>query len=1075
MSLADKQQREEAINHNNSYIVQAPAGSGKTEILTQRFLNLLARVNSPEQVVALTFTKKAANEMRERVFLALKNADLEISPTSEHQQITYNYAKAALKNSRIKEWNLINQPARLRIITLDSLCQSITNAIPLQENQIAYAKISDMPEKEYLQAAMDCINFAASNANYQTALKNLLEHIDNRQDKLLTLFCELLAKRDQWLALLYKARSQDKSSFEDAIKSIEQNELTRFKKSIPLELTSELINIVKLLASTININNELKNWSSFDQLNTNIANNLTSILLTSQNNLRKSFDHHVGLKKGLCKDEDYSYIKNQSKELLAKLNELPDFISALIRIKNLPDPKYNNYQWEVLQSLFTLLPILAAHLNLIFNKNNVVDFTAISSEALHALGSDENPTDLTLYLDNKIQHILVDEFQDTSLQQYHLLTKLVQGWELNDGRSLFLVGDPMQSIYRFRAAEVGLFLKVREFGLGNIKLNPLELTCNFRSSSTIVDWVNLHFKNIFPINDDIRSGAISYAKSFATKGNTDNCYVRAYQFEDANLEAQTLVQVIIKELQDNPEDNIAILVKSRRQLREIMRLIREQGIVFQGVDIDLLANLPHLRDIYSLTEALLMPANRLAWLSLLRSPLIGMSLSDLYLIANFKKTDSIYFALENLSEINGLSNNGYIRGKFIYSILDNALKNRYQYSIVDWVLLTLNNLQVDFVLTDKEQEDLEQYWELLEKFEKDGVISDWQLLKEEFNSLYSKKATTSRLQIMTIHKSKGLEFDTVIIPSIGSKSTNQDQPLLRWLTLPSDSNEDACLVSPIKASHDEVCNLYNYLGKIDNEKNFYELQRLFYVAVTRAKKRLYISDNQEKIRSGSFRSLLKDQVFIKPEEHLDFIHEETSSAKLKHLPIDYYKKECLIENSYISKNNNYNLTTSTPRLIGIVAHELLQWICNNHPKEITAIPWQLAENRLISNGFHTESLLFAMEQLKKQINNLYNTPIGKWLIKEHSQEQNEYEVIIKIEDKIETRIIDRTFYDKDSRWIIDFKTGKDDKSMENKYRKQLNAYAELFAKKDKQIQCGLYYLENNHWLEWSYLETVELI
>jgi ATP-dependent helicase/nuclease subunit A len=134
--------------------------------------------------------------------------------------------------------------------------------------------------------------------------------------------------------------------------------------------------------------------------------------------LRKAFDHHVGIKRGSCSDHDYETIKSRSKLLLATLNETPGFLEALCRIKQLPNPHYNEEQWQALRALFLILPLLVAHLQLVFNQHNHVDFTAISQQALDALGSDENPTDLALHLDNAIHHLLVDEFQDTSIQQF---------------------------------------------------------------------------------------------------------------------------------------------------------------------------------------------------------------------------------------------------------------------------------------------------------------------------------------------------------------------------------------------------------------------------------------------------------------------------------------------------------------------------------------------------------------------------------------------------------------------------------------------------------------------------------
>ena len=131
----------------------------------------------------------------------------------------------------------------------------------------------------------------------------------------------------------------------------------------------------------------------------------------------------------------------------------------------------------------------------------------------HALGQVDAPEDLALALGHRIQHFLVDEFQDTSYTQFELIEKLTAGWEPGDGRTLFLVGDPMQSIYRFRQADVSLFLKARLEGIGAIRLEPLTLSVNFRSRPGIVEWVNRTFESILPARDDLESGAVAYSPS----------------------------------------------------------------------------------------------------------------------------------------------------------------------------------------------------------------------------------------------------------------------------------------------------------------------------------------------------------------------------------------------------------------------------------------------------------------------------------------------------------------------------------------------------------------------------------
>src|SRR5690606_41171918 len=99
----------------------------------------------------------------------------------------------------------------------------------------------------------------------------------------------------------------------------------------------------------------------------------------------------------------------------------------------------------------------------------------------------DGPSDLLLALDYRIQHILVDEFQDTSHGQLRLLETLTVGWTPGDGRTLFLVGDPMQSIYPFRDADMSLFLKVRRDGIGSVRLQPLALTQIFRIAPAAID------------------------------------------------------------------------------------------------------------------------------------------------------------------------------------------------------------------------------------------------------------------------------------------------------------------------------------------------------------------------------------------------------------------------------------------------------------------------------------------------------------------------------------------------------------------------------------------------------------
>ena len=288
--LNDSLERIKATDPSASYIVQAPAGSGKTEILTQRYLRLLSGVSAPEQIIALTFTRKAANEMRERILRALHQARDQLEGETPHQQQTLAFARNALERDKALHWQLLQQPGRLRIITIDSLCQTLNQAIPLQEQQIPYANITDKPHTHYRAAARACLNFALEHSSYHLVLKTLLQHVDNRQDILLDLFSELLADRFQWQHLLYTAKAQDKSTYEDALAFIEHHELTRFQKSIPDDLGRELILLVSQLSRIQPTpDSPLRQLKTITDLDRTLIPQVAMLILTSQQTLRKAF------------------------------------------------------------------------------------------------------------------------------------------------------------------------------------------------------------------------------------------------------------------------------------------------------------------------------------------------------------------------------------------------------------------------------------------------------------------------------------------------------------------------------------------------------------------------------------------------------------------------------------------------------------------------------------------------------------------------------------------------------------------------------------------------------------------
>ena len=185
-----------ALDITRSFIVQAPAGSGKTGLLIQRFLALLATVDQPEAIVAITFTKKAAGEILERAIGALRAAGNSAEPAEPHDALTWRLARRVLERDTALEWHLLEHPARLRILTIDALCNAIARQAPLTVKLGALPGFVEHADPLYAEAAQEELDSATTaDASWQT----LLDYLDNDADRVVRLLSTMLGKRDQWL------------------------------------------------------------------------------------------------------------------------------------------------------------------------------------------------------------------------------------------------------------------------------------------------------------------------------------------------------------------------------------------------------------------------------------------------------------------------------------------------------------------------------------------------------------------------------------------------------------------------------------------------------------------------------------------------------------------------------------------------------------------------------------------------------------------------------------------------------------------------------------------------------------
>jgi ATP-dependent helicase/nuclease subunit A len=430
----DAAARRRALAPGESFIVQAPAGSGKTELLIQRLLVLLAAVERPEEIVAITFTRKAAAEMRRRVFAALSLARTAERPVEAHRAFTWDLARAAVARDAQQGWDLAANASRLRIQTFDSLCGALTRQMPVLSRFGGQPATLEDAEPLHREAARETLAGLEGTGEAAPAIATLLAHVGHDHGAAEAMIVDILRRREHWLPFLLAI---DREALESALGTV--------RRETVASAVRVLVEAGAMPEGDAG-DTDPDHWRDFAKAH-----------LTAKNEWRKA----SALGKGL----DFA--------------DGPP-LHALRALAAMPPAAYTDGQWTALEAIARVAREAVARLQVAFAARGEADFAEIAQGALAALGTDEAPTDLLLALDYRIRHVLVDEFQDTSRTQGELLRKLTAGWEPGDGRTLFVVGDPMQSIYRFREAEVGLFLRAQREGLG---AGPPSNRCGWRRTS----------------------------------------------------------------------------------------------------------------------------------------------------------------------------------------------------------------------------------------------------------------------------------------------------------------------------------------------------------------------------------------------------------------------------------------------------------------------------------------------------------------------------------------------------------------------------------------------------------------
>ncbi len=1093
-----------------SFIVEAPAGAGKTELLTQRCLRLLAVVEHPEEVVALTFTNKAAMEMRDRILGNLERAATGVPPQEAHKQLTFRLAGAVLARDAECGWGLLRHPGRLRITTIDALCAGLARQMPYLSRFGAQPGIAEKAGTYYQQAARQTIAMLEDEGADAEVVATALAFVNNDALRLERLLVAMLGRRDQWLHHTHRVGPGSdgagdlRQEVESGLQALVERELSATRQFLDGYRQGLLMPLARFAGGNVPALRPLADWLSpltgeAGELPCWRA--LVGLLLTKEGTLRRSLTKNNGF------PADAKAQKEAMLQMLGDLAAVDGLEAALDRLRRVPEAQLSDGEWACVENFSCLLQLAAGQLWLAFQEAGEVDFIEISSRASLALGSEEAPTDLARTLDYRIRHLLVDEFQDTSPQQVILLGQLTRDWAGEDGRTLFLVGDPMQSIYRFRKADVGLFLKVRQAGIGNIFLRKLRLYRNNRSCQCIVDWVNGCFPGIFAPADNPEFGAVRYAESAATHPDVPGAGVQWHplvlaveEAEAGRREAECLLDIIAARRAADPSGRIAVLVRAKTHLDDLVAEIRRRApdLPFQAVEIEALAGRQAVQDVLSLTHALLHRADRVHWLAILRAPWCGLTLADLHALVATDGKSTVWQLIHDASRLAALTADGRQRLLALRQVLGESLAEAGRQHPRRWVEGSWLMLGGPSCLAKAgELADVQALFQLMDKLVAGGAFTA-ERLQEEAEALFappSAVAGSDLLQMMTIHKSKGLEFETVILPGLHRDTGNNDAPLLVWDTVAVEGVNEHLLVAPMPARGEagDSPSAYDYLRKLEDERSRREDERVLYVAATRAIRHLHLvgmarrdagkADGLKPPARGTPLALLWPQVARAPfVEAAASLGGEVGSSdqgidSASFVPqlvrLAEVGRSLLLQGDMAAGQPNppaAGESAASEAAFGTLVHRCLEIIARDGLDDWPAErPGQLGpvyRQWLQRQGLAPAEASALADRAVAALQQTLRSPAGRWLLSDHAEASAELALSRRENGESVQQVIDRSFVADGSRWIIDYKTllhggdADDETALRQRaesHRPQLLRYADLFRGEGLPIRTAIFY------------------
>ena len=1029
------------MNKIKNLVVSASAGTGKTYRLSLEYIAALSKKSNAEAVdykniLVMTFTRKATAEIKEGILKKLsefieiydicKNSKLSVRDTilnnknlDEKKKTNYinliesienieedlTVNKEFLENLANIYKDIIRNKEKLKIYTIDAFLNIIFKNIVVNLMKIkSYSLIDEDENSAYYKKILESI---FTNKKLFNDFKNFFtENSEKNIDKYISIIGNLISSRWKYILSLNDNKEyikKEKLSINEKPVEILRELFTYLENDLKKDLHDVLKNDCKIyIGKSSEAQKELlvKNANFFFQ-------NGTAGLIYNGNKLKKATDKEY---------KEYIISRQEDlKENLAKevYNEI--LIPYEEKIFELSLEFFKLYDmFKIRDKNFTFNDIAIYTYMAIFNKENgLIDENGLTDVFFESL-------------DMNIETIFIDEFQDTSILQWKILYEFTK-----IAKIVVCVGDDKQSIYGWRDGEKRLFENLKT--ILDAKKEPL--TKSYRSDINIVSYCNELFSAI--------SKKDNWAFNPSEINSKNQGYVKAICISDCN-EEDNIYSVLLEELKAfEPYDNVAIIARTNGELNEIAQLLENEKIPYILNNEKNISEYPGIFECFELLKYLIYE-NDLALFNFISSPLSNIGTVDIEVLLknkkevlsyiNFSQDNNFILSLENKKVINFLNKIIDIKKNFknfkvqnlIYEIikkfqfLDYFSKENEVKNIYDFYLLTNSYLSVLDLLNDYNEDKL--------------VLAD-------LNS--NKKG----IELVTIHKSKGLEFKTTFVIKNDKKSKSFDIDFLFEMNETYDKTTFSLFAKKGYKSILENCfkdKVAEYVKKIQEEET-----NNFYVALTRPKNNLVVIYNDRLFDEKPLEnSILKDffsceigEIHKKSEIIEEEVVEETSYNSSSYFLNSNIENE-EVDNFEVN-NSKFLLETEEKRMTGILVHYFFENLKYGSEDEV-AFAKNLCYKKYLSYfGKKKLDEIFSKENIEIFLNRDKEIFSKKW-----DYIYNEY-VLYDATDKKEYRIDRLMIKDNEDGtgeiYIVDFKTG-------GKNENQLKTYASVLKKTFKELK-----------------------